>query len=761
MSRIRTICRLLILLLLCWSSASAQTAFSTRYTNTATNGDIVLIGNVNYYCTTDRNYATRQEADACTSAMTGGSVTNNSVYMRPIDTDSNSATSNSSSATLNLPSGSTVLFAGLYWSGISSSANNRARAYLAGPSGAGTAITASSTSTIGDNYQSFLDVTSTVQAGGSGVYTVGNIASSAGNGSWAGWSLVVAFKNSALPTKNLAIFDGFQQASSASNPVDIAVSGFLTPRIGTVNSTIGVIAYDGDRGQNEGASATPPGSLKFGAATTSLANVSNTANPVNDVFNSTISVLGSDVTAGRNPTYTNTLGLDIDTFTPNTALGNGSTSAVVRVIGTSGDVIFPGVITLATEIFVPNIKDSLTKTVTDLNGGATVPGDTLEYELVIKNLGNDGATDMVLTDSLPANTTYLPGSLVITGINAGTKTDAAADDQAEYSAATNKVTFRLGSGANATSGGTLLPNEETRVRFRVKVNAGVTGGTVISNSGAVTYKQQTLGTVVTDTSDSDPSTAGDQPAVITVSGPDLKLTKTHTGTFMTGQEGTFTLTVTNAGVAPSIGTITVTDTLPTGLTATAISGTGWACTLATLTCTRSDVLAAGSSYPNITLTVKPTQAGSVTNNASVSGGGEAAALGNNNAASDTITVTAPVPPNVTLTKTVRNVTRSGAEGITSVGYPGDTLEYCVTYTNSGGNAQFFALQDKLVSTVTALPDAYSTGYGLRLTADGVTTDLTSVIDSDAGSLVGDTMRLSLSMLQGGSSGKVCFRAKIN
>ena len=80
--------------------------------------------------------------------------------------------------------------------------------------------------------------------------------------------------------------------------------------------------------------------------------------------------------------------------------------------------------------------------------------------------------------------------------------------------------------------------------------------------------------------------------------------------------------------------MTVTDTLPSGLTATALSGTGWTCTLATLSCTRSTALAAGASYPAITLTVNvaSTAPASVTNTATVSGGGEVNTA--NNSASD-------------------------------------------------------------------------------------------------------------------------------
>ena len=83
--------------------------------------------------------------------------------------------------------------------------------------------------------------------------------------------------------------------------------------------------------------------------------------------------------------------------------------------------------------------------------------------------------------------------------------------------------------------------------------------------------------------------------------------------------------MTNSGAGSTSGLVTVTDALPAGLTATMITGTGWACTLATLTCTRSDVLAgSGASYAVITLTVSvaANAAAKVTNNATVSGGNE-------------------------------------------------------------------------------------------------------------------------------------------
>ncbi|MBM1143441.1 Ig-like domain repeat protein [Alcanivorax sp. ZXX171] len=113
--------------------------------------------------------------------------------------------------------------------------------------------------------------------------------------------------------------------------------------------------------------------------------------------------------------------------------------------------------------------------------------------------------------------------------------------------------------------------------------------------------------------------------------PELTLTKTHAGDFHQGQTGaTYTLTVGNQGPGATLGsTVTLTDTLPAGLSATALSGTGWNCDLATVRCTRDDVLATGAGYPPVTLTVDVASdaAASLTNQAVVSGGGDADGAG--------------------------------------------------------------------------------------------------------------------------------------
>lgn len=113
--------------------------------------------------------------------------------------------------------------------------------------------------------------------------------------------------------------------------------------------------------------------------------------------------------------------------------------------------------------------------------------------------------------------------------------------------------------------------------------------------------------------------------------PDLTLTTTHAGDFTQGDIGdTYTVTITNAGLSATVGTVSVTNILPSSLTATAISGTGWIGNLGTLSATRSDPLPPGATYPPLLVTVNVPVAAppTVTNLVTVAGGGETNSLNN-------------------------------------------------------------------------------------------------------------------------------------
>jgi uncharacterized repeat protein (TIGR01451 family) len=128
--------------------------------------------------------------------------------------------------------------------------------------------------------------------------------------------------------------------------------------------------------------------------------------------------------------------------------------------------------------------------------------------------------------------------------------------------------------------------------------------------------------------------------LIAACAPTLTISGSHSGNFAQGQKGAqYQIMVSNlVGAAPTSGTVTVTDTLPSGLTATAISGTGWTCTLSDLTCTRSDSLLPGASYLGITVVanVSSSAPSQVINSATVTGGGSPTSI-----ASDPTTITLP------------------------------------------------------------------------------------------------------------------------
>jgi len=122
--------------------------------------------------------------------------------------------------------------------------------------------------------------------------------------------------------------------------------------------------------------------------------------------------------------------------------------------------------------------------------------------------------------------------------------------------------------------------------------------------------------------------------------PDLTVSKSHSGAFVQSGTGSYSVTVSNVGGAPTTQAVSVTDTLPAGLTPTTASGTGWTCGISsqTVSCNRSDALAMASSYPPLAIgvSISATAPSSVTNTVTVAGGGETNTA--NDSASDPTTI---------------------------------------------------------------------------------------------------------------------------
>ena len=195
---------------------------------------------------------------------------------------------------------------------------------------------------------------------------------------------------------------------------------------------------------------------------------------------------------------------------------------------TGEDVTIVSPSTLTADKTVALVVDS------DKSGGTTplanqvpTPGDILEYTVVVNNTSSTvSANNVVLTDAIPANTTYVPGTLQIAaGANSGAKSDTSGDDQAELTG--SQVVFRLGTGANATTGGTLgttAANNSTTIKFRVKVNDPMPAGVNTVSNQAVVSSNGTP-----NVNSNDPGTPAPlDPTVIKI-GPRLRLVKRVTG----------------------------------------------------------------------------------------------------------------------------------------------------------------------------------------------------------------------------------------
>ncbi len=543
------------------AAAAGIRAFAPIYT-TNTTGDVIIRGNTLETCQAG-SVSAGSSPPTCANVQSGAnSGQNNNFFMNYVDTDSDSATFNSSSATVTIPTGATVLYAGLSWSATSGAGSlsgnsaltgvvapnaairNTAKFKAPGSSSYAAVTSAAAVDSTGSGYQGFVDVTTAVQAAGSGSYTVADVQAGTGGNDYAGWAIVVAYRDPTQPIRNLAVYTGFTNVSNGTS-TSIPITGFTTPLTGPVVTRMGAVVYEGDRG------------LAGDTMTLGPNAIANALNPATDVENSSVTDLGVAIT-DRTPSYNNTLGLDIDRFDATGFLTNGQTSTTYN-LKTVGDGYYPGMITLATNLYSPLLQT--TKTVKDLTSGITssvTPGDVLGYSMAITNIGGDGSTGSRLTDAVPAGSTYVPGSLVIGG---SPVTDASGDDTGNVTGGT--VTARLGTGANGTAGGTMTTNASTTVAFKATVNPGSANGTVISNAAALGYSSATTGTAFIGTSNTVSSTVN----VIQVN-PVLAFMAPPSGEV----SADYTNTLTAAGGTGPYAWVVSTGTLPPGLTLTATTG---------------------------------------------------------------------------------------------------------------------------------------------------------------------------------------------
>ncbi|GLF94343.1 DUF3344 domain-containing protein [Streptomyces yaizuensis] len=311
---------------------SASIPFTQRY-QAVQRGGVVRTANSSITCTAPNS----ENAPSCSAARSGGPGANGDFEMYYIDEDDDLNTYNSSRAELVLPRGAKVSYARLYWggnllAGEQKPAEDNGRVLIAEEGGsykqvlADTRIAHHAAGGI-DAFQASADITPLVREAGSGLYTVAQINVAMGHsvaGAWGGWTLVVAYENSAEPLRQISVWDGFETIDTARKNHEITLDGLRIPE--RAGGRAGFVAYDGDRGRTGDTLTVRAGA---GEREHTEFGLTDSANPADDIMNSTITGPGKAALT-RKPAHTNTLGYDSDVFDIGPALAPGGTRATFR-----------------------------------------------------------------------------------------------------------------------------------------------------------------------------------------------------------------------------------------------------------------------------------------------------------------------------------------------------------------------------------------------------------------------------------------------
>ncbi|PFA00850.1 cell surface protein [Bacillus cereus] len=348
----------------------------------------------------------------------------------------------------------------------------------------------------GAGYVAYAEVTNIIaQQGISQTLTVANVPQikdvTGGGYYWGNWNLILVYENYKETVKDMKIWEGLVSQKSTAW-TDISVNKINTPKEGAFKAKFSYFSSQGDPADNDGY-AYDYGEYDFGLGYQKFKNIKGKDNDVNDSSMTEVQVDGTNefVTKkypGYNPDWTNSFSTDIHTYHLEgpTQVKNDLKEGKMRfrAYGGGGDIYVLNNATFVTEHNAPNLQvdkkalDSTGKEVKEIKAG-----EEFTYQIEVKNdtKNNQAPVSNVKGfDKLDDRLEYVPGSIqYVSGSSKGNKTDDASDDEAEF--VNNQIDFRVGEGANAKDGGVLKPGESTVITFKVKVKDSVQSDTTVKN----------------------------------------------------------------------------------------------------------------------------------------------------------------------------------------------------------------------------------------------------------------------------------------
>ena len=279
---------------------------------------------------------------------------------------------------------------------------------------------------------------------------------------------------------------------------------------------------------------------------------------------------------------------------------------------------------------------------TDSTDTVTAGGANFQYIITAFNSGSADAPNVLFSDPLPTGVTFVSGTFEINESTPRTGT-------VTFNSTTNRLEANLGT---MLANGTTTTNRAL-ITLVVRADAGAAAGTV-TNTATLTSPDNTVG--VSD---------GETTQVTRTF--DLTVSKTdNVDNVNRGDSVTYTIVVTNSG--PSTATnVTVTDTLPTGMTFQSAS-TGFTNAAGVVTGNIASIASGQSATVTVTATVNndAPNGANLTNTVSVAAAGETTTSNNTGTASATVLSTANITGSVYNDLNGNGVRDTGETGVPNV-----------------------------------------------------------------------------------------------